>query len=263
MGCPRSGTSVLRMWLNQHEDIALGLERYNFSIESKSLKRQDFEIEQFLDIKPNQTHYMNYNEWPKPHNNPSRAKLAKARWLGDKYPRGFNRYKFLSTIFPETRFITIFRDINEVVASWERRRLQGTFPPRWDYKEAVHVWNESISETIYWQQYLPIQIITYEDLILKSKLMQSSVQNFLNLDSELPELSFIKKPVYSTIELKNLVEVSDYISNFANLDGYIYLKQDSKKITSQATFSSAPLKVAVETTTVDKYCAPDVEIKLL
>ena len=219
VGCPRSGTSILRMWLNQHERIALGLERYNLSIESKSLNRQDFEIEQFLDVKPNQTHYSNYENWPEPHNNPSRAKLANATWLGDKYPRGFKKYKFLSTIFPETRFITIFRDINEVVASWEKRRLQGTFPPNWDYKEAVRVWNESIKETIYWQQYLPIQIITYQELILKDKLMQSNVQNFLNLDSELPELSFIEKPVYSTIEPNHLTEVSDYISNFADFGG--------------------------------------------
>jgi hypothetical protein len=239
------------MWLNQHEDIALGLERYNLLIKNKSLNQQDFEIEQFLDIKPNQTHYMNYDKWPKPHNNPPRAKLDKASWLGDKYPRGFNRYKFLSNIFPETRFITIFRDINEVVASWEKRRLQGTFPPHWDYKEAVHVWNESINETIYWQQYLPIQIIAYEDIILKNKLMQSSVQNFLNLDSELPELSFITKPVYSTIELKHSTEVSEYISRFANHDGFTYLKQGSKKFESQTTNSSVPLKVEVETTTVD------------
>jgi len=249
------------MWLNLHERIALGLERYNLSIESKSLNRQDFEIEQFLDVEPNQTHYSNYENWPVPHNNPSRAKLAKATWLGDKYPGGFNHYKFLSTIFPETRFITIFRDINEVVASWEIRRLQGTFPPNWDYKEAVRVWNKSIKETIYWQQYLPIQIITYEELILKNKLMQSNLQNFLNLDSNLPELSFIKAPVYSTIEPNHLPEVSDYISNFADFGGYSYLKEYSeKKATSQVTFSSVPLKVAAEKITVDKYCVPDIEI---
>ena len=117
-GCPRSGTSLLRSAVSEHDQIAVAPERFNLRAFRGELSGADFSYERFFDIRKGDTWYDSLDQWSVTYDG-LRAKYAHAKVVGDKIPRAFTMFSQLSRVFPDTRFLVTFRNIFAVAASYK------------------------------------------------------------------------------------------------------------------------------------------------
>lgn len=223
VGCPRSGTDVLTRVLSAHPAVTLGIERFNTRISKHLLHPQDFEPERFFDFKPGDTwygpsHFRSYYDRMRP-------KFGEARFVGDKFP-GINRhYDHLAERFPGARFIFIARNIFDIALSFEerRKRAQGHWPASAGAEEAVTRWNEAITTTLQAQKHLPILVVNYEDLFVRTESARP-IADFLDLDAEPFEMALTQArkvsdrstPPTARLETQHI----EYICKFAKFHAY-------------------------------------------
>lgn len=182
-GCPRSGTSYLHGLLAQHPALALGLERYNLRMFARTLVPADFARDRLLRVEPGDTWYDDLGQFPW-----QRGLLEShydaAVYVGDKVPRGYEVFDHLITHFPDVRFICLVRDVFDVAASYEGRRLEKTHWARdWDARKAVEHWNTSLRATLACGDVAPILPVIYEDLVA-SEAPLAGVAEFLGIDPQ-------------------------------------------------------------------------------
>lgn len=182
-GVGRSGTSSLTEIIGSHPKIVLGMERYN-----KLFRKQDFAItpthfqkERFLDMREGDTFYTDFERF-RPHLNAA-EKWDQAVYVGVKYPRIATVYDLTKDALGNFKLIYIYRDIFDVVESWNRKLVDSAvWPKNRDYKNAVRFWNRSLRATRKLiRENKDIACIKYEDLFFSQKSIQP-VFDWLELD---------------------------------------------------------------------------------
>lgn len=159
IGCPRSGTTLLRLILDSHPNISCGpetkfledletivgkhwvrIERYGFE---KSYWHQ--KMAEFFN-----SFQMEYT-----------AKRGKQRWA-EKSPNYTRKLGFINALFPNSQFIHIIRDGRDVVASHR---------DRWGYKagiQATKTWGNDLKSAVKFGKKLPgnrYYELRYEELV--------------------------------------------------------------------------------------------------
>ena len=117
VGCPRSGTTLVKTMLDSHPSISCGPETL-FMRPIAQMERQSIDLTQFL---------ITEEEW---HANlrdlflwlhvRRAAQLGKTRWV-DKSPSYALIPDYLDTLFPNCQIVHVIRDPRDVVDSWRRR----------------------------------------------------------------------------------------------------------------------------------------------
>jgi hypothetical protein len=157
----RSGTTALANYLNQHPEILICIERYKYA--PKQITPDLFTFERILDYREGETNiprerHLELLEKKDP---------AKLKWIGDKRPAYFKRYRHLLKNNPGAHFIVIYRPVEEVAESFQAR-ARNTKDSRWthDFEDGVRVWNRALRQT---REFVeshsdpPMLILSYHD----------------------------------------------------------------------------------------------------
>lgn len=177
IGCPRSGTTLVRVILDSHPNICCGpetqiippLEEFNKKVDEtwKMLapygvdkKTQMEKVGEFFSIFPE--HYM--------------REKKKIRWA-EKTPTNIYHTDFIKKMFPDCQFIHIIRDGRDVIASFKKR---------WGSKTIFYgmkQWNKSMNltptlrEKYGKDEYIEVR---YEDLVSNPEPVIRKIIEFLN-----------------------------------------------------------------------------------
>ena len=117
VGCPRSGTTLVKMMLDAHPNISCGPETL-FLRHIADLESQHLHLTQFL-ITEEEWHAHLRDLFLFLHVRRA-AQLGKTRWV-DKSPSYAMITGFLDTLFPNCQIVHVIRDPRDVVDSWRRR----------------------------------------------------------------------------------------------------------------------------------------------
>tara|TARA_R110002072_G_scaffold19117_3_gene71361 strand:+ start:131 stop:907 length:777 start_codon:yes stop_codon:yes gene_type:complete len=147
VGCPRSGTTAMGMFLAEDSKVAMGIERYghrmffgNFTITPEL-----FEKERFMTIEDGDTFYDSF-DFSKNAYAGIEEKLDNALWVGDKIPKLYETLEDLFDTFPDnTKVIFIFRNIFDVCASYNKRLNDPQDNWKYGTAAAIKDWNNSIA----------------------------------------------------------------------------------------------------------------------
>jgi len=165
-GCARSGTTALGRFLAQHDEVVMGIERYAHRIARKSfsLAPEMFEPERFCRIEPGDTFYESIDFAPAAYRSID-TKFPTARYVGDKIPALYGVLPELFKAFgTSAQVVLIFRNILDVAASYEARRLNPEDNWKRGTVEAVANWNAALRayrSSQYKDQIIPV---FYEEL---------------------------------------------------------------------------------------------------
>lgn len=188
-GCARSGTSALAQLLGSHGKAVMGMERFGHLVgkDDFRLRPAHFEPERFLHVQPGDTFYDDFgqfHQWdPQIVQKVQGGQLA---YIGDKRPELYESYDALFAQFPSAKVIFIYRNINDVAASWNKRAADGeNWPAHRDFKKAVFVWNNSLRATRdAIDKYTgKIVCLRYEDVFLEAKDL-GNLYRWLGLDMD-------------------------------------------------------------------------------
>lgn len=148
-GMARSGTSALCELLNRHPALAIGMERYKYSAGSGELFRQGpaaFEREAFFDIRPSQTNIAAEGGKYQRLYREMAARYDQAEYVGDKVPAYYRQVDRLIGAFPGARVVLIWRPLEDVAMSWDRRsRDASSWPSHNDADAAVEHGEEAMA----------------------------------------------------------------------------------------------------------------------
>ncbi len=177
IGCPRSGTTLVRNMLDSHPNICCGPEMHLIS-KISDFDQDIMEIWERLKIYKVAVEEKNkrlreiFEIFPETYMNSKK----KERWA-EKTPNNFYYLDFIDKLFPNCQFIHIIRDGRDVVSSFKRR---------WGHR-AIYIgikeWNKTIDLTFKYrkkikkERYLEIR---YEDLVNKPKIETKKITDFLN-----------------------------------------------------------------------------------
>jgi LPS sulfotransferase NodH len=198
VGCPRSGTTLLRFMLDAHPQLAIPPET-GFLSSAKLLKSGDCEqfLQRIIDHPPTAPAWDDFHistaEFHdqllkiQPFNVPSgfrlfykmyAARFEKSRW-GDKTPTYSRTMLEIGKILPEAYFIHIIRDGRDVAVSLRDQ----WFSPGHDIEIQARYWQENVENTHHQgRQCLHYLEIRYEDLIMDTEAVLHKICNYLSLD---------------------------------------------------------------------------------
>ncbi len=157
-GPPRSGTTALVQLLNQHPQIALGVERYKYVYGDKS--RWDeigpplYLRPRFFDLQATDTNISLGNAKNNAYGLNGRqlleAKFDAAQYHGDKLPSIIKFADLLNQRLGACKFIIIFRDIERMCSSWNVRaqRPADSWPAENDFRQAVSNYNFNVANAL-------------------------------------------------------------------------------------------------------------------
>lgn len=196
VGVGRSGTTLLRLMLDAHPELAIPPETHfipgaaaaanelssdphraflralmsdqvwkDHCLDESILEQRVYEIRPFDLSEALRTFYDLYRE-----------KFQKPRW-GDKTPRYLLHMTLIQSLLPEARFIHLIRDGRDVALS-----LLGVwFGPK-TIEEAAHWWKSWIQQARTQATELPHYVeIRYEDLVLDTSPTLKTVSTFIDL----------------------------------------------------------------------------------
>ena len=177
IGCPRSGTTLLRVMLDSHPNIYCGPETHlipklkifydsldeNWDfLQSFGLTKEDFN-KKISEI---------FSYFPE-HNMKLKNKI---RWA-EKTPEHLFFAEFIDQLFPQCKFINMIRDGRDVVTSFKKRWGSKTIP------YATKKWNKSMEKsyelrnTFDSNRYIEIK---YENLVNNPEEITKKIMTFLN-----------------------------------------------------------------------------------
>ncbi len=202
MGCSRSGTTMLRLILNRHPDLAIPSESHFLIPLVETYSAQSVltpvQVEAVCQSSVGHSRFAAWQTSPEELatalgsiHEPTLAALidatfrleiaatGKSRW-GDKTPEYCSHLGRLHEFFPEASFIHIVRDGRDVSNSLRDRTWYG-----WTELQRARHWNRTVGEAesagrrIGSAQYLRV---SYEDLVLSPESTVKSVCDFLEVD---------------------------------------------------------------------------------
>ncbi len=199
-GAPRSGTTLLRLMLDAHPDLAIPPESNWLAHFSQDVKNRECNATQFVHLLKN--HPAVCINWPDLHLEETdlMARLPSLRsfsiadgirialfayaqqhgksLFGEKSPGNAHCFSAIQTLLPEARFIHIVRDGRAVCASWKQQR----FAPPGGLIGCVMAWKNWVQhgreEGKKCQHYLEIR---FEDLVTNPEGTLKTVCAFLDL----------------------------------------------------------------------------------
>lgn len=209
VGAPRSGTTLLRLMLDAHADLAIPPETGFLAADPAllhRLSRQEFAdfVEQFPPEAPGwQDFRIPSAAWrealedtePFSPANAFRAfyrlyaaRFSKTRW-GDKTPGYVFSMRQIEEMLPESRFIHLIRDGRDVALSWRKT----WFAPGQDMKTLASHWKQSVLAGLDSRKggghYLDIR---YEDLIQDTASVLQRICNYISLDFQPAMLNYFE-----------------------------------------------------------------------
>jgi hypothetical protein len=225
-GCGRSGTSSLTEIIGSHQQIVLGIERYNKLMRKNafSLSKAHFTKERFLTIQNGDTFYDDFNKLKAHHG--IAEKFDDAVFVGIKYPPFDQIFHLMKEHFGSFKYLYIYRNIIDVAELWNRRAEKGiNWPKHKNYLKAVERWNQSLKHTF--QQLkngADIICIHYDDLLFSEKSIQPIFdrlgipidENVLSALANARKIAPEKKSAKGTLT-ENEIE---YIKNNARFEWY-------------------------------------------
>jgi hypothetical protein len=190
-GCPRSGTTALTEYLNEHEAILVCNERYKYITPPREVTPSLFTFDRILDYREGETNIP--REW---HVELLRRKdPAKLEWIGDKRGMYFRWFELLTKNNPGARFIVIYRPIEEVAESFEARNEDPRDEWTGDFREAVTRWNLALERTREFveKDLAPVLILNYHDFFYRNETCIPLVSEFLEIEFEKPVIEAWKE----------------------------------------------------------------------
>lgn len=180
-GSPRSGTTGLADYLNQHEQILLCRERYKYG--PRKVTPELFTFERILDYGERETNI------PRQHHEEllESKDPAKLKWIGDKYPTYVKQLKILAKNNPGAHFIVPYRPVEEVAESFQARAddPEDQWPAENGFELGVQLWNSALRHT---RDYVEstrntrLLVVSYHQFFGGDKACMSMLSRFLGLE---------------------------------------------------------------------------------
>ncbi|RLF27775.1 MAG: hypothetical protein DRN08_01535 [Thermoplasmata archaeon] len=176
IGCPRSGTTLVRVILDSHPNICCGPETHMFRDIEKFRKNilhrwnmlQPYGVDKKAINQKLKEFFLLFTE-----NYVSTKK--KKRWA-EKTPDHIFYVDLIDELFPDCQFINVIRDGRDVVCSYKERWGRKTF------FNAIKTWNKTINLTLIYRKkfdkkrYMEIR---YEDLISNPEMETRKMMKFI------------------------------------------------------------------------------------
>lgn len=189
-GCPRSGTTLLRYFLDSHPEISCGPESRLLLNENILFQRAPRErlarrfgievsdIEAMLAASTCKIHFMElfYAQY-------LASQPGKRRWA-DKTPGNVFSLEYIFRHFPDAKFIFVLRDGRDVVCSFVPF-LKALHPryERWDRLDTLRYaserWDEAVSVAAQFQSDPRCISVRYEDMVSDAESTMRTVFQFL------------------------------------------------------------------------------------
>lgn len=187
-GCERSGTTAFADYLNQHPRILVLRERYRYHPEKVTPALFDFD--RILDFtEADRDERRKIDAWYK--NLTARLLAAKnpseLAWIGDKDPFYLEDLEDLHRNNPGSRFIILYRTVEEVAESWQARSADpgDVWPGHKDFEVGVGTWNRSLNlirSFIQGGSKPEALLLDYHDFFYRNALCADLISRFLELD---------------------------------------------------------------------------------
>jgi len=212
VGSDRSGTTMLRLMLNEHPDLHVPRETWfiidlmnalplNSPLDNEQ-KNVAYNIitqhERWADLEIENVQLKNIIDALK---TPSLQEIMdkiylilteredKKRW-GDKTPEYIKDIKRLHVVFPDAKFIHVIRDGRDVCISLLKKRWRGSMVP-----SIARYWSEYVDAGARSGRKLPKEIymeVTYESIVSDTEGKLKSICNFLEIEFNPCMLTFYK-----------------------------------------------------------------------
>ena len=185
-GSPRSGTTLLRAIINAHPNIACGPELRaipalcnllsNISATSAHTLNRDYGVSQSVIDRAFADAIVDFIE-------PLRRREGKPR-VAEKTPTNILHFPLLRRLFPQSPFVTIFRDPRDVVASllsfdWRDGRTGERLLVTTDAGAAARLWRASVEMAERMSGDALLYAVKYEDLVAAPDVTIRGVFEFL------------------------------------------------------------------------------------
>ena len=222
VGVGRSGTTMLRLMLDTHPEMAVPPETHFVPSVIRACKRWRVTPETLLaairddrnrrwgDMGIPDDEYLQRLRTIRPLNaaDALRAlyglyagRAGKARW-GDKTPDYVKRMKMIGRILPEARFVHLIRDGRDVGLSLNTRLAKGGIKNPVPYATAAQRWQRQIGRAREHSRQLEHYLeIRYEDLVLRTEPTLRKVCQFIELDFDPAMLSYHERAEKRLTEL--------------------------------------------------------------
>ena len=201
VGCPRSGTTLLRFMLDSHPELAIppetGFLGIGAGLEGRGdvLRKKFFReivnfpngISNWPDFELAEEHFWESLTRIEPFSIPEgyrafyrlyAARFGKPRW-GDKTPLHCMDLDTIRNVLPEARFIHIIRDGRDVALSLRKM----WFSPGWEIETQAAYWQKCVLAArhagVGRSDYLEV---SYEDLVLRTRPTLERICSFIELD---------------------------------------------------------------------------------
>jgi hypothetical protein len=177
VGCPRSGTTLIRVILDSHPNICCGPETH---IIEKIIKLDKNIHKNWNMLKPYGVDELEYDKkigeiltlFTKKY-----VLLKKKKRWAEKTPENIFNLDFINRLFPDCQIINVIRDGRDVVTSFKKRWGLLTIPT------AIRKWNNSIELTLSYRKkfeknrYLEVR---YEEIVNSPEIETKKIMSFLD-----------------------------------------------------------------------------------
>lgn len=228
VGVPRSGTTMLRLMLDAHSELAIPPKTMFLNLFLRSNCKQlsihefvyqladsprwavfGFEPDELINamgviLKKSSA---NIPELIRSHYQAYAQKQGKTRWGGEKSGIQLKSMLEISLVLPEAHFIHIIRDARSVVLSLKK----AYFTKNRNVVALANNWVTSITKAREKAQKLPHYVeIKYEDLVLSTELNLQSICKFIDLPYQSSMLNYYQNASSRLEELKRDPQYGDY-----------------------------------------------------
>lgn len=186
-GPPRSGTTAIVDYLNQHPEVLVCMERYKW-VPPHEVRPELFTFERILDYRPSSRGDRPETNTPREYHVELLAGKDPERlaWVGDKTPAYVEQLRWLSENNPGASFILTYRSLEEVAESFEARAKDPRDPWLLGGLEAgVEQWNAAMKATrnfIKSARNLNVLILSYHNFFYDNRAVIPLVSRFLDID---------------------------------------------------------------------------------
>ncbi|MEJ7841871.1 MAG: sulfotransferase [Rubrobacter sp.] len=186
-GPPRSGTTALADYLNQHPELLVCIERYKW-VPPHEVRPELFTFERILDYRSSSRGDRPETNTPREHHVELLAGKDPQRlaWIGDKTPAYVEQLRWLSENNPGASFILTYRPLEDVAESFEARAKDPEDP--WllgGFETGVEQWNAAMKSTrnfVKSARNLNVLILSYHDFFYNNQAVVPLLSRFLDIE---------------------------------------------------------------------------------